>query len=86
MSRCGIEESMVQESEFLKSVKLNVRIRPARFDRIRESAMGNVGFQFFLFYMDAVLTSTNSEAVACFSPRWKEELFNSESSLNPNLR
>ena len=40
MSRCGNGHGMVQVSEFLKSVKLNVRIR--------EWVVGNVRFQFFL--------------------------------------
>ena len=60
MSRCDIGHGIAQASEFLKSVKWNVRIR--------KQVVGNVRFRFFLlFYMGAVLISTNSEGVSCFS-------------------
>ena len=74
MSRCGNGHGMVQVSEFLKSVKMNVRIR--------EWVVGNVRFQFFL-------TLLHRRRLHLYKFRscllLLSLIFNSESPLHPSF-
>ena len=77
MSRCGIGHGIAQASEFLKSVKWNVRIR--------KPVVGNVRFRFFLTLLHGRRPHLYKFRRRLLLLSLKEEILDSELPLDPSL-